>query len=162
MPALIASSVLNTNQPSAWLLPTCDNGAIPACSFVSHPLFLLLLFLLPPLRWSRAPPPDPTPRLAVGCLHPVFLSWSRQFFLSLLYCPLPPCLCPLPPWLSLSLILLCGGFAVGSPRHEWSISRSPGGSSPYYSVQWAWIVSQSTQVKPLCKHCHFAGCILTV
>lgn len=140
-----------------------------------------------PTQFKQGSSSWPTRQLAVGCLHlsrlsqfdPVTLFFSLSLLLPyhhLLSLPLlshlspttllsfPPssCLCLLPPCLSLSLILLCGGFAVGSPRHEWSISRSPGGSGPYNSVQWAWIVSQSTQEKPLCKHCHFVGCILTV
>lgn len=79
--------------------------------------------------------------------HFIYSTFTSFFHLAFFFIHFPPscCLCPLPWHPSLSLILLCGGFAVDSPRHEWSISRSPGGSSPYNSVQWAWIVSQSTQ-----------------
>lgn len=125
------------------------NPCMPACN-LPH----LLLFLSIPLCESRAL--SDWLQIVVGNPFFFFLSFSSIlyilpftsfFHLAFFFIHFPPscCLCPLPWHPSLSLILLCGGFAVDSPRHEWSISRSPGGSSPYNSVQWAWIVSQSTQ-----------------
>lgn len=183
-----ASSVCNTNprqlslphqsatvtspQPDlcACRLSACGNSTIPACSSVTPSPLLLFL----PTHWAEAGPLLQTDQPASGWLSsPLFLSLSLLYHPLYLYLLLSPlsclplyfpsssCLCLLPPCLSLSLILLCGEFAVGTPRHEWSISRSPGGSGPYNSVQWAWIVSQSTQ-ENLSKHCHFVGCILTV
>lgn len=163
-------------------IAACSNSTIPAWSSVTRSL---LLFLPTPLSLSRVPPPDRpvslwlvvffTPSFSVLSCHSIFLSFSpvsfpSTFYLCLfsftsllptLYFSLPSS-CLLPPGLSLSLILLCGGFAVGSPRHEWSISRSPGGSGPYNSVQWAWIVSQSTQENLSINIVIFVGCILTV
>lgn len=160
----------------------CGNSTIPAWSSVTRSL---LLFLPTPLSLSRGPPTDRpvslwlvvffTPSFSVLSCHSIFLSFSSIPFPSTFYLWLflsslcsPPSIFPSPPpvsshpGLSLSLILLCGGFAVGSPRHEWSISRSPGGSGPYNSVQWAWIVSQSTQENLSVNIVIFVGCILTV
>ena len=128
---------------------------VPACLSVTHPLLLLLP---PPSLLVEAGPLLWTHQLVVGYLYPispVILSPCGFFlFLSFALSLLSPRSLPLtftspfPPVshrTSPTLILLYGGFAVGSPRHEWSISRSPSSSSPYNSVQWAWIVSQSTQ-----------------
>lgn len=140
----------------------CVSSTILACLCVTCPL---LLFLPARLCERRAPFDWLSKyRLAILtlslCLFLFFL--SLLFYLILLfplsvtspsssYISLHPILAvPSHGTPSLSLILLCGGFAVDSPRHEWSISRSPGGSSPYNSVQWARIVSQLTQKKNLC------------
>lgn len=164
-----ASSICNTNprQLSSPHQPATLSGP----DLCSHNPSMLICKPSPPppppplpptpLSLSRAPPPDQavssrlvvfTPSFSVLSFlslplpcHPVYLvSSSLTSLLSpsiLPYLLLSPPTLPLP----LSLIPLCGGFAVGSPRHERSISRSPGGSGPYNSVQWAWIVSQSTQ-----------------
>lgn len=76
------------------------------------------------------------PFLSVLSYHYFSLSLS----LSLLHhSPLPPLRsAPSSNSSHLSLHLaVWWALAVGSPRHERSVSRSPGGSSTYYSVQWA-------------------------
>lgn len=96
-----------------------------------------------PIDWSRASGWFP------DCVGPSLLCLLSDFVLAF-----APSLAP-PP-----LILLCGGFAVDSPGHEWSVSWSPGGSGPNNSVQWARIVSHLTQNSLFVRHDHYVGSIL--
>lgn len=157
MPAFIAPTVLfqmnRCASPSSWqslheyLWPNLSSSSSPSPFLVEAGPFL-----------TDTSTSGQLPHLCLFC-HSIFLS----FFLcvsSLLspqsasqFSPAPP-----PSFVSHhtppTLILLCGGFAVGSPRHERSINRSPGGTSPYNTVQWAWIVSQTTQ-EFVWKRCDF-------
>lgn len=150
-----------------------------ACAQRYHSLSMLICNLSPPpLQFNEGPLLQPTLRWVtpLSWFYPVTvpLSPSLSYFytisfrLCLLLSSLSPpssCLSDSSHTASPSLIMLYGGFAVGSPRHEWSINRSPGGSGPYNSVQWARIVSQLTQEILSVITCFFFcfwGCILTV